>query len=97
MTQDLIIQSDATKTGGWSTHCQGLTTGGQWGKVGKNLHIKTLELNATKRAIMSFTQLKTAKTIHKQMENIAALMHYLKLRETKSSERNQKAQKFGDG
>ena len=46
---------------------------------------------------MSFTQLKTAKAIHKQMENIAALMHYLKLRETKSSERNQKAQKFGDG
>ena len=59
--------------------CQGLTTGGQWNKEEKNLHINSLELKTARLVIMTFTRLKTAKAVHIQMNNIAALSYLLKM------------------
>ena len=55
------MQSNAAKTGDWGAHCQGLTTGGQWGKEEKDLQINIFELKAVTLAIMTFTRLKAAK------------------------------------
>lgn len=77
-----------SKNGWLGAHYQGLTTGVQWGKEEKNLHINTLELKAAELAFMTFTWLKTAKVVYIQMNNIAALTLLLKLRGMKSSEIN---------
>ena len=49
-------------------------------------------MNTSKLANMTFTKLKTAKTIHIQIDNIAALTYSLKIVGKKSSEMIQTVQ-----
>jgi len=55
-TAQVIIQSDASKTG-WGAACQNRSTGGLWSKEESLEHINFLELKAAKLAILTFVRL----------------------------------------
>jgi len=59
-----------------------LRTGGPWSFQEKQNHINYLELKAVHLAIMTFTYNKEIKSIHVQMDNIAALAYLVKMGET---------------
>lgn len=81
---DLIIQSDAAKTGGWGAHCQGKKTGGQWNQWENQQHINIQETIAAELAIRTFTKLKKPKRLHLQIDNTVALSCILKMGSTKN-------------
>ena len=51
----MIISSDAAKTGGWGDASQGISTEGTGTQAESQLHINTLELIAAELAIKTFT------------------------------------------
>jgi len=81
---DMIIQSDAAKSGGWGAHCQGLKTGGQWTKSENKLHINEQEMIAALLAIKTFTRGTSIDSIHLQIDNQAALAYIANQGGTKS-------------
>ena len=77
---EMIISTDASMTG-WGAHCNGQDAGGKWTQEDlKNLHhINELELEATKRGILTFTRIHTkVRSIHLQIDNKNALIYLLK-------------------
>ena len=81
---DLIIHSDAAKTGGWGAECRGVQTGGQWTRYEQSLHINNLEMIAADLAIRTFTRMfPNMKNIHLKIDNTAALSYIVKMGGTK--------------
>jgi len=72
---DLLIQSDAAKTGGWGAHCQGQKTGGQWTPEERLLHIDEQEMIAANLAIRTFAKWKKTRSIHLQVDNTSCLAY----------------------
>ena len=84
---DLIIFSDAAKTGGWGAECKGTVTGGQWTAEEDQLHINQQEMIAADLAIRTFTTLHpTAKNIHLMVDNTTALSYLVKMGGTKNQD-----------
>jgi hypothetical protein len=85
---DLVLFSDAAKTGGWGAAMEGgPSTGGQWSKEEKSLHINSLELMAAELAIKSFAKVKpAASTYHIWIDNQTALSYLVKMGGTKSKQ-----------
>ena len=84
---DLIICSDAAKTGGWGAECRGTQTGGQWTREEKNLHINQQEMIAADLAVRTFSKLHpSAKSIHLKIDNITALAYIMKMGGTKNTD-----------
>jgi len=93
---DMIIQSDAAKTGGWGAHCQGWKTGGQWTKSEDQMHINVQELLAAHLAIQTFTKWKPVKSIHLQIDNQVALAYITNQGGTKSLDLLNRAKELWD-
>ena len=70
----VLIQANASRKG-WSALCEGISTGGQWSKEEKLLHINVLELKAVKLALLTFNKRKTLKAVHFQIDNTTALLY----------------------
>ena len=83
--QQLIIQTDASKTGCGAV-CQGITTWGTWSYQEKTKHINILELIAVKLVILNFTKGKLVTTIHLQIDKMTALPYLVKMGRTCSPE-----------
>jgi len=83
MPPQLIIQTDASKTG-WGASCQGQATGGAWSKEERQLHINVLELKAVNLALLSFVKKGDIKSIH--FQNTTAIRYLQKMGGTKSLE-----------
>ena len=76
---DIIIQSDAAKTGGWGASCGPTQTGGTWNVREANLDINIQELIAAELAIKTFTKSAKVKSIHIQIDNTVALSYLVKM------------------
>ena len=76
---DIIIQSDAAKTGGWGASCGPTQTGGTWNVREASLDINIQELIAAELAIKTFTKSTKVKSIHIQIDNTAALSYLIKM------------------
>ena len=76
---DMIIQSDAAKTGGWGASCGPTQTGGTWNVREADLDINIQELIAAELAIKTFTKSAKVKSIHIQIDNTAALSYLVKM------------------
>ena len=74
----MLIQADASRKG-WGAVCEGISTGGQWSKEEKLLHINVLELKAVKLALLTFNKRKTLKAVHFQIDNTTALLYLVKM------------------
>ena len=85
---DLIIQSDAAKTGGWGASCGPTQTGGTWNVREANLNINIQELIAAELAIKTFTKSVKVKSIHIQIDNTAALSYLVKMGGTGNMQMN---------
>ena len=83
---ELIICSDAAKTGGWGAACRLGSTGGPWNEEEKQLHINVQELLAAELAIKSFTKEKKPSSIHMRIDNTSALSYLIKMGGTGSLE-----------
>ena len=77
---DLVIHSDAAKTGGWGAECRGAQTGGQWSREEARLHINQLEMIAAELALKTFLRMfpKTRSVLLK-VDNMAALSYIVKM------------------
>ena len=76
---DLIICSDAAKTGGWGAVCHLGATGGAWSKEERELNINVQELLAAELAIKTFTKDRKPKAIHMRIDNTSALSYLVKM------------------
>ena len=76
---DMIIQSDAAKTGGWGASCGPTQTGGTWNAREAGLDINIQELIAAELAIKTFTKSVKVKSIHIQIDNTAAISYKVKM------------------
>lgn len=76
---ELTISTDASLMG-WGAHCRGQDAGGQWTQNDLNnyKHINILELEACRKAILTFTRIHKVKSIHLQIDNKCALTYLLK-------------------
>ena len=83
---EIIIQSDAATSGGWSASTKDLSTGGTWTKEERKLHINILELMAVELAVKTFTRNRKVSSIHLQIDNTVALSYLMKMGGTKSWE-----------
>ena len=83
---DLVIQSDAAKTGGWGAATHNESTGGMWKREEMKLHINILELLAAELAIRTFTKERRVSSIHLQIDNTVALSYLIKMGGTKNTE-----------
>ena len=81
---DLIICSDAAKTGGWGAVCHLGATGGTWSMEEKQLHINVQELIAAEFAIRTFTRNRIPRAIHMKIDNTTALSYLVKMGGTKN-------------
>ena len=81
---DMIICSDAAKTGGWGAVCHLGSTGGQWSAEEARLHINIQELIAAELAIKTFTKDQKPSSIHIKIDNTAALSYIIKMGGTKN-------------
>jgi hypothetical protein len=83
---EMVIFSDAAKTGGWGAAMEGgPSTGGLWSKEEKEtLHINTLELLAAELAIKSFVKINPVSNIHIWIDNRTALSYLVKMGGTKN-------------
>ena len=64
---------------GWGAVCKGVQTEDLWSKEEQLLHIHVLEHLAIKLALLTFTKLRSIKSIHFQIENKAAIFCPLKI------------------
>ena len=74
----VLKQTDASKKG-WGTVCQGISTGGQRSYEEQLLHINVLELKTVKLALLTFTEQKSLKAFHFQIDNATALLYLVKM------------------
>ena len=81
---ELIICSDAARTGGWGAVCHLGSTGGQWKAEEKFLNINLQELIAAELAIKTFTKERKPASIHMKIDNTSALSYIVKMGGTKS-------------
>lgn len=92
---DIIIHSDAAKTGGWGAECQGILTGGAWTSWEETLHINQQELIAADLAVRTFSRANPeAKQIHLMIDNMSALSYIAKMGGTRSPEMIKLAKKM---
>ena len=79
----VLIQTDASRKGR-SAVCQGISTGwgGQWSMEEHLLHINVLELKAIKLALLIFSEQKSLKAVHFQIDNTTALLYLVKMEGT---------------
>ena len=83
---DLIIHSDAAKTGGWGAECNGVQTGGQWSREEKDLHINELEMIAADLAVKTFLRMfPRSRSILLKVDNMTALSYIVKMGGTGSA------------
>ena len=73
-TADLVITSDASKTG-WGTTCQGIHTGGPWGAQERAEHINLLELKAAFLALQTFASRRSRLHILLLIDNITVIAY----------------------
>jgi len=73
-TADLVITSDASKTG-WGATCQGIHTGGPWGAQERAEHINLLELRAAFLALQMFASRHSGLHILLLIDNITAIAY----------------------
>ena len=76
---DMIICSDAAKTGGWGAVCHLGSTGGVWSKEEAALNINIQELLAAELAIKTFTKEIKPSAIHMRIDNTSALSYITKM------------------
>ena len=81
---EMIICSDAAKTGGWGAACGAQSTGGTWNMEESALNINIQELMAAELAIKTFTKSMSVKSIHIQIDNTAALSYLVKMGGTRN-------------
>ena len=81
---ELIICSDAAKTGGWGAVCHLGSTGGTWSEEERELHINVQELLAAELAIRTFTRNHIPRSIHMMIDNTTALSYLIKMGGTKN-------------
>jgi hypothetical protein len=81
---ELIICSDAAKTGGWGAVCHLGSTGGPWSEEELQLHINIQELLAAELAIKTFTKNHKPKSIHMKIDNTTALSYLVNMGGTKN-------------
>ena len=82
---DIVIATDAAKTGGWGAVCQGTPAGGQWNQEEIELHINQQELIACKIALQTFLKNKENISVHMLMDNTTAIAYLLKMGGTKNA------------
>ena len=73
-----LIQTDATGEGKDAV-CQGMSTEGQSSKEEQLLHINVLELKAVRLALLTFSNHKSLKAVHFQIDNTTALLYLVKM------------------
>ena len=73
-TADLVITSDASKTG-WGVTCEGIHTGGPWGAQERAEHINLLELKAAFLALQTFASRRSGLPILLLIDNITAITY----------------------
>ena len=73
-TADLVITSDASKTG-WGATCQEIHTGGPWGAQERAEHINLLELKAAFLALQTFASHRSGLHILLLIDNITAIAY----------------------
>ena len=73
-TADLVITSDASKTG-WGATCQEIHTGGPWGAQERAEHINLLELKAAFLALQTFASHHSGLHILLLIDNITAIAY----------------------
>ena len=81
----VLKQTDASKKG-WGTVCQGISTGGQRSYEEQLLYINVLELKTVKLALLTFTEQKSLKAFHFQIDNATALLYLVKMGERMGGE-----------
>ena len=81
---EMIICSDAAKTGGWGAVCHLGSTGGQWSESERALTINIQELLAAELAIKTFTKDYKPASIHMRIDNTAALSYIVNMGGTQS-------------
>ena len=74
----VLKQTDASKKG-WGIVCQGISTGGQRSYEEQLLYINVLELKTVKLALLTFTEQKSLKAFHFQIDNATALLYLVKM------------------
>ena len=82
---DLVICSDAAKTGGWGAVCHLGSTGGQWSETEMQYDINVQELIAAELAIKRFTRHHKPSSIHIRIDNTTALSYIIKMGGTKNA------------
>ena len=85
-TTELVICSDAAKTGGWGAISHLGLTRDPWGEKEKGLNINVLELLAAELAIKTFTRDHKPLSIHMRIDKPSALSYLVKMGGTKSLE-----------
>ena len=82
---DLIIETDASKTG-WGAFCPTLSLkmGGPWNQTEKLLHINALELKAVQFAVQSLIKEREKIHIHIKSDNTTTVAHLNSMGGTKS-------------
>lgn len=83
---DMVIHSDAAKSGGWGAECNGVQTGGQWSREEMGLHINEQEMIAADLAVRTFLKMfpKTRSVLLK-VDNMTALSYIVKMGGTVNS------------
>jgi hypothetical protein len=76
---DMVICSDAAKTGGWGAVSYLGSTGGMWTKEEAALNINIQELLAAELAIKTFTKEVKPASIHMRIDNTCALSYIVKM------------------
>ena len=94
---DLVIHSDAAKTGGWGAECRGVQTGGQWSRMEAKLHINELEMIAAELAIKTFQRMfPKTRSILLKIDNMSALSYIIKMGGTGNVELIEGAKRIWD-
>ena len=81
---EMVICSDAAKTGAWGAVCHLGSTGGQWSDTEKGFDINIQELLAAELAIKTFTKHHKPSSIHMRIDNTSALSYIVKMGGTKN-------------
>ena len=78
----VLIQTDASRKARGAV-CQGISTGGGQCSMEEHfLHINVLELKAIKLALLIFSEQKSLKAVHFQIDNTTALLYLVKMEGT---------------